>query len=212
MRFRNRTGVAVFLVLLLVLGSCGKGSRKARKAPATEGLSGGALVFSDDFERPELGDSWLQRSGRWRIVDGRVRVQGDRNEGLWLQVPLPERARIEFDAVARTSEGDLKCELFASEPRHQTGYIAILGGWRNSLSVLARLDEHGEDRLESPRKATLGQMHHFVLVRTGSTLSWFVDGEPVLSFPDEAPLTGRYFGFNDWNAEVEFDNLAIYAL
>ncbi|MBP7127009.1 hypothetical protein KBD49_11665 [Myxococcota bacterium] len=214
MRGRIRIGVAWGLVGLLVLAGfgCGKRPRKAQKGAGNEGLTGGALVFSDDFERGELGDSWLQRTGRWRIVDGRVRVQGDRNEGLWLQVALPDRVRIEFDAVARTPEGDLKCEVFASEPRHQTGYIAILGGWKNSLSVLARLDEHGEDRLESPRKASPGQVHHFVLLRTGSTLAWYVDGEAVLSFADEAPLNGRYFGFNNWMAEVEFDNLAIYAL
>lgn len=214
MNRRIRRGLAWILAGMLVLaaGGCGKRPRKARSATATEGLSGGALVFSDDFERTDLGESWLQRTGRWRIVDGRVRVQGDRNEGLWLQVALPDRVRIEFDAVARTPDGDLKCEVLASEPRHQTGYIAILGGWKNSLSVLARLDEHGEDRLESPRKATPGQVHHFVLVRTGSTLVWYVDGEPVLSFADESPLNGRYFGFNNWMAEVEFDNLAIYAL
>lgn len=202
----------VALILADGLVGCARKDRKHPGPRMPDGWTGGVLVFSDDFERTDLGESWLQRSGRWRIVEGRVRGQGDRNEGLWLQVPLPERVRVEFDAIARTDEGDLKCEIFATEPRHQAGYIAILGGWRNSLSVLARLDEHGEDRLESPRKAVPGKVHRFVLLRTGSTLSWFVDGEPVLSFADESPLTGRYFGFNDWMAEVEFDNLAIYAL
>lgn len=204
---------AVGLVLVLVAGvaAC-KSSRKHRTAPAREGLTGGVLVFEDDFEREALGERWQDRSGHWRIRDGRLTVQGDRNEGVWLDFSLPERVRIEFDARATSDEGDLKCEVFASEPRHQAGYIVILGGWHNTVSVIARLDEHGEDRLESPARAEKGRLHRFTLVRVSDTLRWYLDGTLVLEYHDEDPLRGRYFGFNDWNAPVEFDNLKIYQL
>lgn len=199
------------MVVLLALGAC-KSSRRHRPAVAREGLSGGVLVFEDDFERETLGDRWMNRSGRWRIRDGRLAVRGDRNEGLWLDVALPERVRIEFDARAQSDEGDLKCEVFASEPRHQAGYVVILGGWSNTVSVIARLDEHGEDRLESPARAEKGRTHHWTLVRVSDTLRWYVDGTLVLEYHDEDPLRGRYFGFNDWNSPVEFDNLKIFEL
>jgi hypothetical protein len=203
------------LALFLVLGAaagCGKSKKKKRAEASTEGLTGGVLVFSDDFERPELGADWLARSGRWKIRDGRLNISNDKNEGAWLNQPLPERVRVEFDAVANTDEGDLKFEIFATEQRHQTGYIVILGGWRNTVSIIARLNEHGEDRLEADAKAVKGRVHHLTAVRTDNSLRWYVDGNLVLKFDDEEPIRGTYFAFNDWAADVSFDNLRIYKL
>ncbi len=207
----SRAVVGIAALIMLGLVGC-KSSRKHRPVAAREGLEGGVLVFEDDFERNALGDRWLNRSGKWTIRDGRLAVRGDRNEGVWLDFPLPDRVRIEFDARALSDEGDLKCEVFASEPRHQAGYVVILGGWHNTVSVIARLDEHGQDRLESSARAEKGRWHHFVLVRVSDSLRWYLDGELVLDYHDEDPLSGRYFGFNDWNAPVEFDNLKIYQL
>ncbi|PKP66894.1 MAG: hypothetical protein CVT83_09075 [Alphaproteobacteria bacterium HGW-Alphaproteobacteria-5] len=40
----------------------------------------------------------------------------------------------------------------------------------------------------------------------------FRDGALVMTYTDDAPLTGRYFGFNDWASEAYFDDLAVYRL
>ena len=69
---------------------------------------------------------------------------------------LPVNARVEFDAVAESPEGDIKAELWGdgqsgatgSSYSNATSYLTIFGGWRNTKHVLARLDEHGDDRLE----------------------------------------------------------------
>ncbi len=201
--------LATIAIAVAATPACGK---KKRKAGSSEDLTGGILVLSDDFQRDAVGDQYLTKSTKWSITDGWLHIQGDRNEGLWLTMPLPERVRVEFDARSMTTEGDIKCEIFNAEPRHQTGYIAILGGWKNALSVLARLDEHGEDRMESPAKVDIGKVHHFALVRTEGSLRWFVDGKLVLAYPDDDPLRGKYFGFNNWNSDVYYDNLAIYRL
>ena len=75
----------LLLVCVAFLVSC-----SSQPAPKPDrGLTGGTLVFSDDFEREEIGDDWLQRSGKWRIVDGALHVQGDRNEGIWLSKTYP---------------------------------------------------------------------------------------------------------------------------
>jgi hypothetical protein len=190
--------------------ACGKKKRKG--GGNNEGLTGGVLVLSDDFQRESVGDQYLTKSTKWSIVDGWLHIQGDRNEGLWLTAPLPERVRVEFDARSMTPEGDIKCEVFNAEPRHSTGYIAVLGGWKNALSVLARLDEHGVDRMESDVKVDIGKVHHFALVRTEGSLRWYLDGKLILAYPDDAPLQGKYFGFNNWNSDIYFDNLAIYRL
>ena len=205
--------------LLAIAASVWIGCEKPRPTvprpvdPATL-LAGGTLVFSDTFERPEIGADWETSSSAWRIVKGQVRVQDARNEGLWLKRPLPRNVRIEFDAVSDSPDGDLKFEVFAKLPKHEAGYIGILGGWKNSLTVLARLDEHGNDRLErSDRKVKKGKTHRFALVRRAdATLHWLVDGKSVHRWQDPAPLEGEFFGFNDWSAPVRFDNLKVFDL
>ncbi len=200
---------AVSLAVALV--ACTSGKKKS-VSKVDDGLTGGTLVFSDDFEREAIGDDWLQRSGKWRLVDGTLHVQGDKNDGIWLNRPLPERVRIEFDARSESPDGDLKFEIFCTEQRHQTGYIAVLGGWQNSISIIARLDEHGEDRKEADAQVDVGKVHRFVVVRTDDTLRWFVDGQFVLQYKDPAPIRGAYFGFNNWASSAFYDNLAIYQL
>lgn len=188
-----------------------RGSYAKAYDPAKD-LKGGTLVFSDDFERKDVGDSWSENP-RWTIKDGRLHISKDHNKGLWLQKDLPDNARVEFDALSTTREGDLKCEIFAAEPRHQAGYILIFGGWDNRINVIARLDEHGEDRKEErERRVVLNKVHKFTIIRRGRNLAWFIDGKHLMTYDDPAPIKGRYFGFNDWEAPVSYDNFKVFQL
>ena len=105
----------------------------------------------------------------------------------------------------------------ASGDRHaaytSTAYNFIFGGWHNQLSTLARLNEHGEDRqLRRQPRVVRGQHYHWRIVRQGRRIDWSIDGQLFLSFEDPQPLEGdghRFFGVNDWEAELHFDNLKI---
>lgn len=182
------------------------------KPKKADGLTGGTLVFSDDFSRDGFGDGWDNKSGKWEIVDGWAHVEGDENAGLWLKSPLPDKVRVEFDAKSLTPDGDLKFEIFARAREHQTGYVAILGGWKNTISIIARLDEHGADRLESDARVDIGRTHHFTAVRNDDTLRWYVDGRPILKFKDSDPIDGVYFAFNNWASSAWYDNIRVYDL
>ncbi len=211
--------VIFYGALLLVVDAKGDPS-----APS----AGGKLVFEDAFERTDIGKKYLQgeadhghRAGVWKIVDGRLVAEKIHNAGLWLQTSLPERVRVEFDVRAESPTGDLKCEIFGDGITHQSGYVVIMGGWRNSTNCIARQDDHGEDRkndLRCPRpgnKVTCVEPvvdYRWAIQRTGDTVEWFVDGVLMLTYPDRHPLTGRHFAFNNWEAKVSFDNLAIYDL
>lgn len=206
----------------------------ASSAPATPAPPSLQSVFRDDFERAELGPEYLSLSDAWKIKAGRLCASGAKNQGVWLVTPLPDHVRIEVDAEAQSAEGDVKLELFgdgrsgASGTTYDdaTGYIAIFGGWNNTRHVLARLDEHGDDRLsievdprsEEParRPASAGQVYHFRFERRdGKTLEWSIDGTPHLVFADDRPLRGaghEHVGFNNWSAPVCFDNLTITPL
>ncbi len=190
--------------------------------------------FTDDFERAELGTDWLALSESWRIEAGRLCARGARNRGAWLLRRLPTDARIEFDAVALSDDGDLKVELWGDGRSGATGlsysdatsYIAILGGWKNSQHVFARLDEHGEDRIALPvdpasRDPKSGPVvaqrpYRFRFERRqGNMLTWSVDGVLLVELVDDEPLAGaghEHFAFNDWTAPVCFDNLSIVPL
>ena len=179
------------------------------------------LVASDDFTSPVLDRRWKRGKGeggkgRWRAVAGELRGQSMHNDPIWWTEPLPERVRVEFKARALSQEGDLKVEIFGDGVTHASGYVLIMGGWDNSLDVIARLDEHGEDRLAKPSiKVEPGKTYSMAVERDGSRVSWFIDGELHMSYPDAAPLTGdehAYFAFNDWEAPVAFDDFKVFRL
>ncbi len=177
----------------------------------------------ETFDRAELGPLWNNTGASWRIVDGRLTVQGARNHPLWLKRRLPRDVRIEFDARSESPEGDIKVELYgdgvssAVQASYEaTSYVVIFGGWRNTLDVLARMDEHGRDRVERPTRGVVpGRLYHFKIERRGSRVTAWVDGTVLVEMNDPDPLTGRghdHFAFNGWDTQVSFDNLVITPL
>lgn len=189
----------------------------------------GRLVYSDDFERAEIGADWHQgapdpgwKAGTWRIEGGRLRGDNIHNAALWLQRPMPEKVRVEFDARAESDTGDVKCEIFGDGRTHQSGYILIMGGWSNSVITIARQDEHAEERKQDNRcRRTPDQRsvcvepgvdYRWAIERTDGVVRWYVDGQLLLTYDDADPVRGRHFAFNNWEAPVTFDNLAIYDL
>lgn len=179
--------------------------------------------FADHFDRPELGDAWNNTGGPYRIVGGELRVQGARNKPLWLRRTLPHDVRIEFDVRSESPEGDIKVEVFGdgvskatTASYTATSYVVIFGGWHNRLNVLARMNEHGDDRVEGIRMPVeKGTRYHMKIERRGATITAWVDGQELYSLTDPDPLYGPghdHFAFNNWETEVYFDNLTIEAL
>jgi hypothetical protein len=199
----------------------------AEGAPASE--AGGYALNGG------LGSDWHQAGTTvWHIENGRLCGQGAHNHGVWLRRVLPINARIEFDAISDSPEGDLKAEVWGDGQSAATGvsytnatsYLTVLGGWKNTFHVLARINEHGADRKEikidpdsdDPREkpVTRGQSYHFKIERKdGKTVRWSVDGVEYLNYPDGQPLAGAghdHFGFNDWEVKVCFDNVKVTPL
>lgn len=221
-RFRTPIVLALWVLGVLVLVAW----RHRPIGPTT----GGTLVFEDAFERPEPGPEYRQgepdpgfSKGTWRIVEGQLRAEKIHNAALWLQRPLPEKVRIEFDARAETATGDVKAEVFGDGETHQSGYIVIHGGWSNTVTAIARQDEHAEERKADNRACRRGRGqreacvepgvdYRWTIERDGDTVRWFLDGQLVLTYPDADPVRGRFLAFNNWEAPTRFDNLKIYAL
>ncbi|MBW2210604.1 MAG: DUF1080 domain-containing protein [Deltaproteobacteria bacterium] len=188
-----------------------------------QGDPGIGSAFSDDFERTQLGDAYKSTGGNWRIENGELHVKGAKNHPLWLLRTLPRDARVEFDVRSESPEGDIKVEVFgdgASYARDDsytaTSYVIIFGGWDNSRNVLARMDEHGDDRVVGKaRKVEPGETYRFRIERIGGTLTVWVDGDILLEMDDAEPLAGRghdHFGFNNWQSDLWFDKLKVTPL
>jgi hypothetical protein len=201
-------------------------------------------AFEDAFDRPDagegadasaLGANWVtSKPSAWRIENGRLCGENAKNHGIWLNRTLPVNARIEFDAIATTDTGDIKAEVWGDGKTHATAasytnatsYLVILGGWKNSMHVMARLNEHGSDRKElrvdpnsddaRQRAVVRGQLYRFVVERSdGKTVRWSVNGSEYLVWSDPAPLAGEqhdHFGFNNWEVKVCFDNVKVTLL
>jgi hypothetical protein len=190
--------------------------------------------FHDSFDRALLGKNWRATSSAWTIHDGKLCGRSARNHPVWLAHRLPANARIEFDALSTSADGDLKAEFWGDGRSAATGvsyedatsYLTIFGGWKNRFHVLARKDEHAKDRKEitvdleaeelRAQPVVANQSYHFKVERLdGKLLRWLVDDIEMLTYEDDEPLSGpghEHFGFNDWEVRVCFDNLKITPL
>lgn len=218
-----RSSSAALLAGLVFLAACKPSAEQAEEVAAEEPAEAAAeaeprLVFEDDFEREDVGDAWRAQGEAWSIDEGWLTVEGARNDALWLKTKLPARVRIEFDAMSLSEEGDLKFEVFGDGYSHESGYIGIFGGWDNRLNIIARLDEHGEDRLigAEGQRVEPERTYRFRIERTDHILRWYVDDALFIAYEDQEPLVHEddhaYFAFNDWDAPLRFDNVRVYEL
>jgi hypothetical protein len=209
----------------------------AARIETTDAASDGPSALRPEAGGPvsRLGPNWYQsKTSAWNIENGRLCGRGARNHGVWLRKPIPINARIEFDAIASSTDGDLKGEFWGDGQSsatsvsytNATSYLAILGGWKNSFHVLARMNEHGADRKEikvdkdsddsRQHPVSVGQAYRFKVERSdGKTVRFSVNGIEYLSYSDAEPLVGighDHFGFNNWEVKVCFDNVKVTPL
>jgi hypothetical protein len=179
--------------------------------------------FADPFDRFELGSDYFNTGGPYQIADGKLNIKGARNHPLWLKKKLPRNAVIELSVTSKSPEGDIKVEAWGDGQSYATtdaytatSYVFIFGGWGNAISALCRLNEHGGDRKERRDvKVEPGRSYRWKIQRKGNKVEWFIDGKPFLSLDDPQPLQGEdhaYFGFNNWESDLSFDNLKISPL
>jgi hypothetical protein len=216
--------VFISFVTASALGcSSSKTSNESAESSGRRGKPAERLVFKDSFDRDELGADWLDTGGGYKIVNGELRAQGAHNKPLWLKPKLPRDAKIEFTARSMSPAVDIKVELWgdgkskAIEASYTaTSYVVILGGWNNTRSIIARMNEHGKDRkVRKEPEGVQGKQYRFSIVRKGNLLSWRLDGGPFLEMDDPDPLDGQgheHFAFNNWESEVIFDEIAIFEI
>jgi len=103
---------------------------------------------SDNFERPDVGAGWKQTGPGYRIVNGELVVDHALNHPLWLAKPIPRDCIVELDVWSNDDAGDIKLEAwgdghsYATQASYTaTSYVFIFGGWSNTISAIARMNE-----------------------------------------------------------------------
>ncbi|MCG3172058.1 MAG: hypothetical protein GMKNLPBB_00203 [Myxococcota bacterium] len=195
------------------------GGTNARPAAPAQGLP-----FTDNFDRAELGPDW-QASGcndsgeqpcKWEIRDGMAYSPYAHNTPLWLNRSLPADVRIEFDILSKSPDFDMKVELFGDGQRHESGYSLIAGGWKNTISCIARLGEHEPKRLEKMDSGNKPNItYRWRIERKGGQIKWFVNDALYMEYADANPLKGPghdRFALSNWRTQAYYDNLRITAL
>jgi hypothetical protein len=203
-----------WLAIPLVLAAC-----KVREQPPI------TQAWSHDFATG-LGDAFYATGDGYHVERGALSAHGAHNHPLWLRRKLPREVRIDLDAWSTEPRGDIKVEVFGDGHSYDpdggrytaTGYELIFGGWYNAKSIIARLDEHGNDIVQRTEpKVVANQHYHWRIERRGRAITWFVDEltTPFLRYDDPRALDGsghEYFGFNNWETDTWFDNLVITPL
>jgi hypothetical protein len=213
MRSLRTEKLGVIAVVYLTLPAC-----KVKDPPPV------TSPWTDDYARDVIGTNYYDTGGSYQIADGALSARGAHNHPLWLRKKLPRDVRIELTAWSNSPDGDIKVEVFGDGKSYDpnagrytaTSYVIVFGGWKNSKSIIARMDEHGDDVVErtTPR-VELGRRYRWTITRQGRSLDWEIDGEPFLHLDDKQPLEGpghEYFGFNDWESDAWFDDLVITPL
>ena len=184
-----------------------------------------AEPFVENFETGQLDPTlWNPTSGDYSVEDGALLVRNARNHPLWLRRPLPCDVQLDFTTWSDSPDGDIKVEVMGDGASYDpdqgaylsTGYVFIFGGWRNSLSTIARMDEH-QARLTVDERTRVeqGRKYRWSIRFIGGTIEWSIDGQPFLRAEDPEPLCGpghHHFAVDDWAVPVHFDDLSITPL
>jgi hypothetical protein len=206
--------LAPALTAVLALTAC----KVREQAPITEPWQ---FDFTDG-----MGDVFYATGDGYRVESGALSARGAHNHPLWLRKKLPRDVRIELDAWSTEPRGDIKIEVFGDGRSFDpdggsytaTGYVVIFGGWFNSRSVIARLDEHGKDMVQRTEpKVIANRRYHWRIERKQNAIAWYVDdmATPFLRYEDPRPLDGvghEYLAVNNWEADTWFDNISIAPL
>ncbi|MBA3499110.1 MAG: hypothetical protein H0T65_01975 [Deltaproteobacteria bacterium] len=176
--------------------------------------------WTDNFERDSVGDNYYATGDGYRVA------KGAHNHPLWLRAKIPRDIRVEFETWSTDQRGDIKIEIFGDGKSYDadggaylaTGYELIFGGWSNSRSIIARLDEHAPDVVQRTEPRVIpNQRYKWRIDRKANQLTWYIDdmSTPFLQLLDPRPLEGaghEYLGFNNWETDTWFDNVVISPL
>ena len=183
-------------------------SRKTVRLQSAE-EAGWELVFSDEFDRKELGGDWTVLEGNWTVEDGALRGSGT----LVSSRDFPGGnavgyLRMEFDAVtdvgaagflgkgaAAPRVSDMSAVLHGKLVEEATdflesGYFFQFGGKWNKTNQIRKAGRTLVADGEPQKRIAPNKVHKIVVESDHGRLSLFVDGRCVLTYRERISIIG----------------------
>jgi len=201
------------------------------EAPKSAEDAGWTLIFSDDFDREELGTDWVAVDGDWTIKDNSLRgsgtllsakgFPGDSTQGF---------LRLEFEATTdvkpiiffpdrpppEVSVGDISSILNAQPPDAgapiETGYFFQFGGNLNTRNQIQKAGVQVASDVTPENRIVPDKKHHVVVENDQGTVRMVIDGKVVLEEEESESILGEGYdriGFYFYTAS-KIDNLKLY--
>ncbi|MCC6483270.1 MAG: hypothetical protein IT209_00355 [Armatimonadetes bacterium] len=169
------------------------------------------LVWSDDFQRDEVGLEWKAVNGEISIENGRLHLTGSGVFAIIDRGFKPD-VRLEFDAEAdpRYPPVDLSAGLAASS-EYGYRYLLAFGGQNNRVNQIVGpgfsvVDQHPKVLIRQ------GETYHISATKEGRELTLRVNGKVLVHATVRDPLGGPGFdraGIVTW-AGLYADNVRVY--
>ncbi len=176
-----------------------------QKTPTLAATDSWKLVFEDDFQRDELGDSWEILKGQWAISEGRLVSKSPgatispARDFSGLQKVVFEVAATSPDTFDFLQEGgepavsDLSPFIHAAaHAPTRSGYFLQFGGGNNQSNALHRkgsaMVRNASHRIEPDK------IHTITAEFDGKRVQLSVDEQVVLDFEETTPLLGEDHG------------------
>ncbi len=161
-----------------------------REAASAKSVQDWTLVFSDDFEREELGENWKVLHGDWHIEAGKLVTSGGYGE-IAINKRFPGCHRIEFEAMTRAERPcDFSPVIQSAGAGFEGGYLLQFGGGGNTVNRILRGDDVLEDR-SADRFIQAGEVHKVAAEFDGDAVRLTVDGSIIVEGHEAAPLLGE---------------------
>ena len=222
MRRLRRWAPGVVLSLLLV------GASGEKDVPEAD-TAGWKVVFSDKFDRKEIGEGWKTITGDWTIDEGAIRGELKGPEGsefrgadiVLTKLVLPKSFELTYETWFPVELGS-EVKVLSEDNDH--GFFAIVMGTdgpylKKGTTVMHHKDKDSYNPIDQNAKAdvSIDKHHKMRLVYHEDGISLYQDGRRVSAarLPDVktfGPLKVHLVG--TWGGEsslIYFDNLEVRA-
>lgn len=223
------TSLTAFL-LVLSFGIASAGD-KPKFMPAEE--AGWKLVFSDNFERDEIGENWTQVDGSWVIDDNQLSGSGI----IVSTIGFPDRhllgfQRLEMEVTSNVKPflivpGRAPPQVLVSDvgplihtrdrsqfdgPALRSGYFFQFGGFDNTRNRMLKDGTLLVEDLDPEILIVQDKKHHVVAENDEGNLRLWVDGQLVMEADEDTSIIGKgydHFGVYIRTAAL-IDNIKLY--
>jgi len=156
---------------------------------------GWQLQFAESFDGDVLADVWVCHDDRVGLENGGISGPGP----VELARDFPGEQRIDYTLTIEANQHERvppNGVWLGSDLQFNTGYYIRLGYTSDEADVMLRAGMGAAQRDWDPQKPLLevGNSYQIRFQRAGGRVSCLVDGEVVLEYLDEQPLTGNRLG------------------